>query len=215
MLTAANPVESHRFTPLSRQFYEPSADVVAPLLLGHYLLCRTETGICGGEIVETEAYLSDDPACHAYRRETPRNKAMWGEHGHAYVYQIYGAYFCVNAVCRPRGVAEAVLVRAVRPSFGLEILQANRVVEKDRDLTNGPGKLCAAMRIDRRLDGSDLCDDDSPIFIASNSQRENFLQDAGPVITTTRIGITQAADWPLRYYLDRDPYVSRRVKVVR
>lgn len=205
-------VVSHDFASLPREFYKPSADIVAPLLLGHFLLRQTEHGICGGEIVETEAYLTDDPACHAYRRETPRNKAMWGEHGRAYVYQIYGAYFCINAVCRPRGVAEAVLVRAVRPSFGTEILQANRTVEKERDLTNGPGKLCAAMQIDRALDGLDLCESSSPIWIARNPQQADFLQTGGPVVTTTRIGITQAADWPLRFYLENDACVSRRVR---
>lgn len=215
MLNTNNVDRNTDFSAIPRQFYEPTADVVAPLLLGHYLLRRTATGTCGGEIVETEAYLSDDPACHAYRRETPRNKAMWGEHGHTYVYQIYGAYFCVNAVCRPRGVAEAVLVRAIRPSFGMEILRANRIVEKDRDLTNGPGKLCAAMQISRTLDGFDLCDSNSSLFIARNPNREELLQRVGPMITTTRIGITQAADWPLRFYLDKDEFVSRRAKVVR
>ncbi|MDF2440909.1 MAG: DNA-3-methyladenine glycosylase [Abditibacteriota bacterium] len=203
------------FKLLPREFYEPSAAEVAPLLLGHFLLRQTSQGICGGEIVETEAYLTDDPACHAYRRETTRNKAMWGKPGRAYVYQIYGAYFCVNAVCRPHGVAEAVLVRAVRPTFGVDILRAHRVVAKERDLTNGPGKLCAAMQIDRALDEVDLCDTASPLWIARNPQQAGFVKTVGPLVTTTRIGITQAADWPLRFYLDRDEWVSRRLRRAR
>lgn len=204
--------EDTSFKPLSRDFYEPSAKTVAPLLLGHFLLRRTEKGICGGEIVETEAYLTDDPACHAYRRETPRNRSMWGEPGYAYVYLIYGYHFCFNAVCRPKGVAEAVLVRAIEPRFGLDILQENRPVARERDLTNGPAKFCAAMQVNRDLDGADICKSSSPLFIASNPQRETFIQENAPLVTTTRIGITQAADWPLRYYLSGSKYVSVRAK---
>ncbi len=201
------------FIPLPREFYKPSAKIVAPLLLGHYLLRRTEKGWCGGEIVETEAYLSDDPACHAYKRETPRNRAMWGEEGRAYVYLIYGYHFCFNAVCQPRGVAEAVLVRAIAPTFGREILKENRPVVRERDLTNGPAKFCAAMQIDRALNSADICNSESPLFIACNPQREQFIEENAPLITTMRIGITQAADWPLRFYLDGSEFVSKRAKI--
>ena len=197
-------------SPLPRTFYEPSAKIVAPLLLGHTLLRRTPHGICGGVIVETEAYLTDDPACHAYKRKTPRNRAMWGAPGHAYVYLIYGYHFCFNAVCRPKGVAEAVLVRAIEPTFGLEIMRANRAVPRERDLTSGPAKLCAALQITREFDGADICDADSPLFIAENPQREAFLAAYAPLVTTTRIGIAQAADWPLRFYLGGSNFVSKR-----
>lgn len=200
------------YSALPRSFYEPAADVVAPLLLGHWLLRSTPAGICGGLIVETEAYISDDPACHAYVRRTPRNQAMWGAPGTAYVYLIYGSYYCFNAVCRPSGIAEAVLVRAVEPTIGLELMHHNRPVAKTRDLTNGPGKLCAAMQIDRSLDEVDICDTSSPLFIAENLQREAIVQELGPQITTTRVGITKAADWPLRYYLGGSHFVSRYVR---
>ena len=197
------------FTLLPRDFYLPAADVVAPLLLGHFLLRRIDGEICGGVIVETEAYLADDPACHAYQRETPRNRAMWGEHGRAYVYQIYGMHFCFNAVCRPQGIAEAVLVRAIEPTFGKEMMLARRADAKN--LTNGPAKLCAAMNVNLSLDGTDLCNGNSPIFIVENPDVENFRLKNAPQVQTTRVGITRAADWPLRWYLDGSKCVSKRV----
>jgi DNA-3-methyladenine glycosylase len=200
------------FKPLPRAFYQPSAQVVAPLLLGHYLLRRTPEGLCGGIIVETEAYLVGDPACHAYKRETPRNRAMWGEPGHAYVYLIYGYHFCFNAVCQPSGVAEAVLVRAIEPTFGIDILKNNRPVARERDITNGPGKLCTALKIDRALDEVDLCTATSPLFIARNTKRDQLIEQLAPLVTTTRIGITQAADRPLRFYLQGSSFVSVRAK---
>ncbi len=198
-------------TPLPRRFYAPAADVVAPLLLGHYLIRNTPRGPCGGLIVETEAYLADDPACHAYKRATPRNRTMWGHPGHAYVYRIYGYHFCINAICRPAGAAEAVLVRAVEPRFGLNLMEARRTVLKPRELTSGPAKLCAAMGIEIALDGMDLCDKNSPVFIARNRLADQARQQLGPLITTTRIGITRAADWPLRFYLQQSEYVSKRL----
>lgn len=135
---------------------------------------------------------------------------MFGEPGLAYVYLIYGFYHCFNAVCLPPGEAEAVLIRAVQPEFGVEFMRRNRPVEYERMLTSGPGKLCAAMKIDRVLDGADLCSDSSPIFVAENPEVRQFRRRCGPRITTTRIGLTQAADWPLRFYLAGSPFISRK-----
>src|SRR5437764_2901324 len=146
------------FEPFPKCFYEPSAKTVARDLLGHFLIRNTAAGCCGGPIVETEAYLSDDPACHGAPGPTPRNRVMFGPPGHGYVYLIYGYHFCVNAVCRPAGVAEAVLVRAIEPMFGEAFMRHQRPVSKLRELTNGPAKLCEALGIDRGLDGIDLCD---------------------------------------------------------
>ncbi|HTL17387.1 MAG TPA: DNA-3-methyladenine glycosylase [Patescibacteria group bacterium] len=196
--------------PLPRSFYQPSAKDVAPSLLGHWLLRNTTQGPIGGPIVETEAYLADDPACHAAPGLTLRNRVMFGEPGHAYVYFIYGCHFCVNAVCRPSGTAEAVLIRAVEASIGLPAMFRRRRVDLEQRLTNGPAKLCEAMNIDRALDGVDLCDPRSELFIAENIHLAAFRKLRGPMVTTVRVGISRAADLPLRFYLNRSLYVSRR-----
>lgn len=198
------------FSPLPRSFYEPSAKVIAPELLGHFLIRNTPNGPCGGAIVETEAYLVGDPACHAAPGLTKRNRVMFGHPGHGYVYLIYGFHFCVNAVCRPVGVAEAVLIRAVEPTFGGKLMEAHRPAIRPRELTNGPGKLCQAMDITRSLDGIDLCDPHSALFVAENPDVKKFRKQNGPMVTTTRIGITKAAAMPLRFYLDGSEFVSRR-----
>lgn len=204
-----------RFTPLPRSFYEPSASAVAPLLLGHWLVRHSPDGPVGGLIVETEAYLADDPASHAYRGETSRNRSMFGPPGHAYLYFIYGHHWCFNAVCGARGVGEAVLVRAIEPGFGLDWMRARRRVAAEHQLTNGPGKLCAALGLDRSFDGLDLCDASSPAFIAKNPDRKKLLAGQGTVTTTPRIGITQAAHLPLRFYLEGNSHVSRRAGLSR
>jgi len=198
------------FKPLPRRFYQPSANAVAPALLGHWLIRNTPSGPCGGPIVETEAYLVGDPACHGSPGPTARNRVMFGEPGHAYVYFIYGNYFCMNVVCRPPGVAEAVLIRAVEVALGEERMLKRRPLAAPRDLTNGPGKLCMAMDIDRSLDGVDLCDAGSPLFIARNPSVASFCKQRGRLMTTTRIGLTKAAHLPLRFCLPGSTFVSQR-----
>jgi DNA-3-methyladenine glycosylase len=212
-IAMAHPAESAgRFRPLARSFYKPSAEAVAPALLGQWLVRNTPAGPCGGPIVETEAYLAGDPACHAFNGPTARNRVMWGPPGHGYVYFIYGNHWCFNVVCQPAGSAEAVLIRALEPAIGLEQMQKRRTVSDPRQLTNGPGKLCEAMEIDRTLDGVDLCDAQSPIFIARNPELKTFLRERGPVITTTRVGIVKAAELPLRFYLGGSSFVSRKMR---
>lgn len=198
------------FSPLPRSFYAPSARVVAAELLGHFLIRNTPKGPCGGAIVETEAYLVGDAACHAAPGPTKRNRVMFGHPGHAYVYLIYGFHFCVNAVCRPAGVAEAVLIRAVEAEVGNELMSAYRPAGAVRELTNGPGKLCQAMNITRTLDGVDLCNAKSELFIAENTDIKKFRKEKGPMAVTKRIGITKAADLPLRFYLRGSEFVSKR-----
>jgi DNA-3-methyladenine glycosylase len=196
--------------PFRRAFYRPSADVVAPKLLGQLLVRNSVEGASGGVIVEVEAYLGNDPACHAFNGETARNRAMWGPPGHAYVYFIYGNHWCFNVVCRPAGVGEAILVRAIEPAFGLDLMRSRRSVSQERQLTNGPGKLCEALDIQRAQDGVDLCDSSSPVFIARNPGLATFRRRKGPMVTATRVGIVKAADLPLRFYLEGSPFVSRK-----
>lgn len=200
------------FKPLPRSFYRPSAKEVAPRLLGHLLLRKTEGGFSGGPIVETEAYLVGDPACHGAPGPTNRNRVMFGEPGHAYVYLIYGFHFCVNTVCQPAGVAEAVLIRAIEPQFGEAWMRSRRSVEKDSHLTSGPGKLCQALEITRNHDGTDLCNAGSALFIARNPELDQWREKRGGIVTTTRIGITKAASLPLRFYVSGSEFVSRKAK---
>jgi len=195
--------------PLERRFYEPDAARVAPALLGHFLLVGSGEEVCGGIIVETEAYLADDPASHGYRRETARNRSMYGPAGHAYVYFIYGNHHCFNVVCRDAGIAEAVLVRAIAPVFGVEPMRRRRGGLNDRQLTNGPGKLCAALDIDRRHDGVDLCEPEALVRVAWNAEAKSVRRRLAPRVTGPRVGITKAAGQPLRFRLSGSPHCSR------
>ncbi len=183
---------------------------MARSLLGHKLIRQTPNGFCGGEIVETEAYLIGDPACHGAPGLTARNRVMFGPPGHAYVYLIYGLHYCVNAVCRPKGLAEAVLIRAIEPSCNQALMESFRPSSTKNNLTNGPARLCEALAVTRELDGVDLCDPDSPLLIAENPHLRRFRRQRGPLLVTKRIGITKAADLDLRFYLDGSRFVSKR-----
>jgi DNA-3-methyladenine glycosylase len=198
--------------PLPKKFFAPSATVVARRLLGHYLVRRVKGGFAGGMIVEAEAYLANDPACHGFKRETPRNRSMYGPPGRAYVYFIYGNHHCFNAVCGLVGVPEAVLIRAIEPVFGIEWMRGRRDGIELPRLTNGPGKLCAALEIGRELDGVDLCRPDAAVFIAGNPKVARVRRTLGPVQVTPRIGLSLAAELPLRFLLPGSASVSRRLK---
>jgi DNA-3-methyladenine glycosylase len=193
--------------PLATQFYDRPTELVARELLGTVLECSTPDGVTRGRIVETEAYLGpDDPACHAAAGLTARTRHLFGPPGLAYVYFIYGMYWCFNAVTREQGHGAAVLVRAVHPLDGLDLMRERRPkVRKDRDLTNGPGKLCMAMAIDGSMSGTSLRN--GPIVIRAGAP----VADAD-VEVTPRVGITQAASWPLRYLVRDDPFVSATPK---
>ena len=201
-------INAAAFVPLGREFYQPSAREVARALLGQVLVSEGKGGLAAGIIVETEAYLVGDPACHANRGMTARNAPMFGPPGHAYVYFIYGANWCFNAVCCGEGVAEAVLVRALEPVAGADLMEKRRPkARRQKDLTGGPGRLCAALGISREQNCVDLCSKAAGLWIA---KRPDHLGGMGGIVQTTRIGIREAADWPLRFYLDESPFVSVR-----
>jgi DNA-3-methyladenine glycosylase len=192
---------------LDRSFFEAPPELLAPRLLGKVLAHRTSAGLLAGRIVETEAYLGPhndppDAASHTYRGPTPRNSVIFGPAGHAYVYAIYGRYFCMNVSCEVDGRAGCVLLRALEPVSGLEQMAINRELGPDaaaRNLTSGPSRLCQALGLTRSShNGLDLTDSSSALRI---------LDDGYPVtemLVTARIGINEmneAVDWPLRFAL--------------
>ncbi|HUN39001.1 MAG TPA: DNA-3-methyladenine glycosylase [Acetobacteraceae bacterium] len=174
---------------------------LARFLLGKMLVRVLAEGVVAGRIVETEAYGIGDPAGHAWRGMTPRNRVLFLERGHAYVYLAYGISFMLNVSSETRDVGAGVLIRAIEPTHGIAIMARNRGTERARDLTRGPGRLCAALKIDRRLDGIDLCQA-GPLWLGSDGQAP---YDIGQSI---RIGITRAIDSPLRFYLRGNRFVS-------
>ena len=188
---------------LPASFYDRPTELVARALLGAVLEHASPDGVASGRIVEAEAYLGpDDPACHAVAGRTERTWHLHGPPGVAYVYFIYGVHWCFNAVTREEGHGSAVLVRALEPLRGIDLMRQRRGnVRRDVDLTNGPGKLCQALGIDGALDGTRL--DRAPLRILSGSA----VPDT-EVHVTARIGITRAADWPLRWVVRGNPYVS-------
>ena len=174
---------------------------LARFLLGKLVLRALADGVAGGRIVETEAYSVGDPACHAFRGITPRNRALFLQRGHAYVYLAYGVAFMLNVASEMPGVGAGVLIRALEPTHGLALMQANRGTERLRDVARGPGRLCAALNIDRRLDGVDVCRP-APLWLGSDGHW------AGAIGQSTRIGITRAADSLLRFYIRGSRFVS-------
>ena len=173
-------------------------------MLGTVLECETPEGTASGIIVETEAYLGEhDLACHAAAGRTARTEHLYGSPGISYVYFIYGMYWCFNAVTREEGAPSAVLVRAVEPLDGLALMHKRRPrVKNTVDLTNGPGKLCTALGITGAHTGKSL--QRKPLVIREG---ERVPDDA--VEVTARIGITKSADWPLRYIVRGNRFVSR------
>jgi DNA-3-methyladenine glycosylase len=189
---------------LPREFYARETELVARDLLGCILECRAPEGVASGRIVETEAYLGEhDLACHAASGRTRRTEPLYGPAGTSYVYFIYGVHWCFNAVTRDEGLPSAVLIRALEPVEGIDLMRARRPAAKRvQDLTNGPGKLCAALGIDARHNALPLVR--PPLVI-----REGTPVPAERVVITPRIGISESADWPLRWFVADNQFVSR------
>jgi DNA-3-methyladenine glycosylase len=197
---------------VSRRFFADRPEVVGPKLLGKLLVARGRGGApLAGRIVEVEAYLGPhnepvDHAAHSHRGPTPRNQVLFGPAGHAYVYSIYGLYYCMNISCEREGWAGSLLLRALEPVTGIAEMARNRGLEKDapvRMIASGPSRLCLALKLTRAThNGLDLTSAESPLQVRDDGC------GAAPVVVTPRIGIRHAVDWPLRFALHGHHCVS-------
>ena len=194
------------FPKLPRSFYSRSTLEVASNLLGKVLVRRIGKRTLSGKIVETEAYVgAHDLACHASKGHTARTAVMFGSPGYAYVYMIYGFYFCLNVVTEPKGCPAAVLIRGIEPLENVHLMrQLRNNPERETNISSGPGKLCMAMSIDKRLNGEDLRG--TTLWI----EERGF--DSDPIRTSPRVGVDYAGEYkdkPWRFYLDGNPHVSK------
>ncbi len=191
---------------LPRAFYSRPTLSVAKSLLGKILVRKIGTTILSGKIVEVEAYCQNDPASHSYRGKTKRNEAMFGEAGHLYVYFTYGMHFCANVVTGKKGIGEAVLLRAVQPISGIEVMRKNRGFTADRKdermLTNGPAKLCEAFGLEREDNEANLSGD--KIFLVDGESIPK-----SKIGISTRIGITCGGEMKWRFFVKGNKWVSR------
>lgn len=190
-------------TPLPKKFYEQDTLEVAKSILGKKIIRVIRGKILSGIIVETEAYTgNNDPSAHSFNGITKRNKVMFNGAGFAYVYFIYGNHYCFNATTGSKGIGHAVLIRAIEPVEGIDEMKKFRKVDNDFELTNGPGKLCQTMKIDKTLNGVDLTKGDN-IFIANGNFKEFEIQ------VSPRIGISKAEELPQRFFIKDNNYVSK------
>jgi DNA-3-methyladenine glycosylase len=189
---------------LPRSFYDRDVVLVAQELLGKLIVRRVRAGVCIGRIVATEAYLADgDPACHSFRGKTKKNATMFGRPGLVYVYSIHARY-CMNAVTETKGRASAVLIRAIEPLVGIDVMQRQRGVEKATDLCRGPARLCEALDVDRRIDGWDITRGQR-LWVA---EAGGYSEARTQVTRSPRIGVTSAQELRLRFFKDGSAYVS-------
>jgi DNA-3-methyladenine glycosylase len=187
--------------PLRRSVLPSDTIALARSLIGTVLVRALPEGVVSGRIVETEAYVVGDAAGHAYRGMTPRNRSLFLERGRAYVYLAYGISYMLNVSSETPGIGAGVLIRALEPLEGIPIMQRNRGIERLRDLARGPGRLAAALRVDRSLDGLDLCRA-GPLWLGRGDH------EPGEIGQSIRIGISRDASRLLRFYLRGSPFVS-------
>src|SRR5271166_2832212 len=187
--------------PLPRAELPVDTVSLARYLIGKILVREMAEGVASGRIVETEAYVVGDAAGHAYRGMTPRNHSLFFERGRAYIYLAYGLSYMLNVSSEAPGIGAGVLIRALEPLEGVSIMQLNRGVERVRDLARGPGRLCAALRVDRSLDGLDLCRE-GPLWLRRGDH------EPGEIGQSVRIGISRDANRLLRFYRRDNPFVS-------
>jgi DNA-3-methyladenine glycosylase len=187
--------------PLPRAELPVDTVSLARYLIGKMLMREMAEGVASGRIVETEAYVVGDAAGHAYRGMTRRNRSLFLERGHAYVYLAYGSSYMLNVSSEAPGIGAGILIRALEPLEGIAIMRLNRGIERLRDLARGPGRVAAALRVDRRLDGLDLCRD-GPLWLGRGDR------EPGDIGQSIRIGIARDATRLLRFYLRDNPFVS-------
>ena len=191
---------------LPRPFYQQPTIEVARQLIGKYLVRKHPDGTTAGRIVESEAYIGpEDKACHASRGRTPRTEIMFGRAGHAYIYLIYGFHYMLNIVTEKEDFPAAVLIRAVEPLEGIQLMQARRRTEKLHNLASGPGKLCEAFAIDRTLNGDDICG--KILYV------EDRGEPAPKIVAGPRIGVDYADKWklkPWRFLVRGNGFISRQ-----
>jgi DNA-3-methyladenine glycosylase len=201
-------MEALRFQPLPRKFFARRTEEVAPALLGKYLVSTKTSAVIAGRIVEVEAYFGPgDPASHARRGVTPRTKIMFGQPGIAYIYLNYGMYYLLNVVTEPEGKAGAVLIRALEPRIGIELMRSLRRTERLEELCSGPGKVCQALAIDLSDNGLDLTDSKSNLFIAELlSEKKGKFK----VARSGRIGVREDLPEQYRFYITQSKYVSTK-----
>ncbi len=191
---------------LSREFYNQDGITVAKQLLGAVLVRKTPQGITAGKIVETEAYMGEiDAAAHSFKPRSPRTEIQYGEGGFAYIYMIYGMYWCMNVVANTKDIPQAVLIRALEPVEGIELMQSRRNTQNIKNLCSGPGKLCQALAIDKSCYGLDLLGDELYIVQGDELMPEQIA--ATPRINIDYAG--EAKDYPWRFIIDKNPHVSK------
>jgi DNA-3-methyladenine glycosylase len=188
-------------SPLARSELPVDTAALARFLIGKIVVRETPEGVISGRIVETEAYVVGDAASRTFRGMTPRTRPMFLERGHAYVYLNYGTSWMLNVSGEAEGIGAGVLIRALEPLEGIALMQAHRGTETLRDLARGPGRLCKSLRIGPWANGLDLCQE-GPLWLAHGDG------EAADIGQGVRIGITKAADLPLRFYVRGSPFVS-------
>ena len=199
-------IGSHDIRRLKRADLPEETVALARFLIGKFVVRNLPEGVLAGRIVETEAYIQGDAACHAFNGMTPRNRSLFLERGHAYVYLAYGTSWMLNVSSREPGTGEGVLIRALEPIAGSAIMARHRGTEKPRDLARGPGRAAQALAIDRALDGIDLTRDPR-LWLGYEAPAGPSAH--GPAIgVSTRIGLTKDAHRPLRFYFKNSRFVS-------
>ena len=213
-MPAISNIDLSRYRAPSRRFFARDVLTVAKQILGSYLFHDLPEGRVGGMIVEAEAYSQfNDPGCHAYKGMTNRNRAMFGYPGHAYTYFTYGNHWMFNVVAEKEGHGCAVLIRALQPIEGIDLMWSRRPkAKREIDLCNGPGKLAVALGIGKEQYGVDLIDSPLRILIPTTAYRNSIIRKYGGIVQTTRIGLSAGGELLHRFYLAEHPCVSVRSK---